>query len=75
MHREICSKLTITTAEQCQWYQSGVFIDKSERISHLFQMFLLLILNRLSYCAKLLVCLKKLLLYKQYGRPNREENN
>ena len=46
MHREICSKLTIATPEQCQLYKSGVFCVNFEHISHLFQMFLLLTLNR-----------------------------
>ena len=44
---EICSKLTIKTAERCHWYCSGVSIVKFEHISHLFLMFLLLTLNKL----------------------------
>ena len=42
---EICSILTIKTPEQRQWRHSGVFIVKSEHISNLVLVFLLLILN------------------------------
>ena len=41
---EICSKLTIKTPERRQWYPSGVFV-KSEHISHLVLVFLLLTLS------------------------------
>ena len=44
--REICSKLTIKTPEQCHWLCSGVFIVNFEHISHLVLVFLLLTLNR-----------------------------
>ena len=43
---EICSKLTIKTAEQRQWRRFGVFIVNSEHISHFVLVFLLLTLNR-----------------------------
>ena len=42
---EICSILTIKTPERRQWRHSGVFIVKSEHISNLVLVFLLLILN------------------------------
>ena len=32
---DVCSKLTIKTPEQCQWYCSGVSILNFEHISHL----------------------------------------
>ena len=32
---EICSKLTITTPERCQWSRSGVFIANFKHISRL----------------------------------------
>ena len=44
---EICSKLTVKTAERCQWRRSGVFIVNFEHISHLVLVFLLLTLNML----------------------------
>ena len=51
---EICSKLTVKTAERCQktaercqWRRSGVSIVNFEHISHLVLVFLLLILNML----------------------------
>ena len=44
--REICSKLTIKTPEQCHWLCSGVFIVNFEHISCLVLVFLLLTLNR-----------------------------
>ena len=44
---EICLKLTTKAPEWRQWRRSGVFIVNFERISHLFLMFLLLILNKL----------------------------
>ena len=43
---EICSKLTIRTSERRKWRCSGVFIVNFEPISHLFQVFPLLALNR-----------------------------
>ena len=43
---EICSKLTVKTPERRQWRRSGVFIAKSEHISHLVLVFLLLTLSR-----------------------------
>ena len=39
---EICPKLTINTSDRRQRRRSGVFIVNSERISHLFLVFLLL---------------------------------
>ena len=43
---QICSKLTTKTTEQRHLRRSGVFIVNSEHISHLFLVFLLLILNK-----------------------------
>ena len=43
---EVCSKLTIKTPERLHWGRSGVFIVNFEHISHLFQVFLLLILDK-----------------------------
>ena len=44
--RELCSKLTIKTPEQCQWHRcSGVFIVNFEDTSSLVLEFLLLTLN------------------------------
>ena len=43
--REICSELTIKTAERCHWRRSGFFIANFEHISHLVLVFLLLTLN------------------------------
>ena len=43
---ELCSKLTIKTAEQCQWRYSGVFNFK--HISHLFLLLPLLTLKMLA---------------------------
>ena len=43
---EICSKLTIKTPERRQWRRSGVLTVNFEHISHLFLVFLLLILNK-----------------------------
>ena len=43
--REVCSKLTIKTSEQC-WRLSGVFIVSFGNISHLFLLFLVLTLDR-----------------------------
>ena len=43
---EICSKLTIKALERGHWRRSGVFIVNFEHISHLFLVFLLLILNK-----------------------------
>ena len=43
---EICSKLTIKTAERRQWRRSGVSILNFEHISHLVLVFLLLNLSR-----------------------------
>ena len=43
---EICSKLTIETAERRHWRHSGVSIVNFEHISHLVLVFLLLTLNR-----------------------------
>ena len=40
------SKLTIKTPERSQCRRSGVFIVTFEHISHLFLVFLLLILNK-----------------------------
>ena len=37
---EICSKLTIKTAERRQWCHLGVFIVNFDNMSHLFLMFL-----------------------------------
>ena len=42
---EICSNLIITTPERRHWRRSDVFIVKSEHISHLVLVFLLLTLN------------------------------
>ena len=42
---EICSKLTIKTAERRHWRRSGVFIANFEHILHLVLVFLLLTLN------------------------------
>ena len=44
---EICSKLTIQTAEQCQSRCSCIFIVNFEHISHLFLVFLLLTSSKL----------------------------
>ena len=43
---EICSKLTIKTAERHQWRRFGVFIVDFEHISQLFQVLLLLTLSK-----------------------------
>ena len=43
---EICLKLTIKTPERRHWRRYGVFIVNFEHISHFFQMFLLLTLNK-----------------------------
>ena len=43
---EISSKLTIKTPERHHWRRSGFFIVNFEHISHLFQVFLLLTLNK-----------------------------
>ena len=43
---KICSKLTITIPEWRNWHRSGVFIINFEHISHFFQVFLSLALNR-----------------------------
>ena len=43
---EILSKLTIKTQNWRQWYRSGAFIINFEHISHLFLVFLLLILKK-----------------------------
>ena len=43
---EISSKLTIKTPERHHWRRSGFFIVHFEHISHLFQVFLLLTLNK-----------------------------
>ena len=57
---EICSKLTVKTAERCQWRRSGVFIVNFEHISHLVLVFLLLILNMLFPAGKVgYNCLKR----------------
>ena len=42
---EICSKITIKTLKERQWRRSGVFLVNFEHISHLFLVFLLLVLN------------------------------
>ena len=41
-----CSKLKIKTPERRHWNRSGVFIVNFEHISHLFLLFLLIILNK-----------------------------
>ena len=43
---EICSNLTIKTAERRQWHRSGVFFVKLEHILHLVLVILLLTLSR-----------------------------
>ena len=43
---EMCSKLTIKTPERHQLHRSGVFFINFEHISHLFQVFLLMTLNK-----------------------------
>ena len=43
---KIFSKLTIKTPERRRWRRSGVFTVNFENISHLFLVFLLLILNK-----------------------------
>ena len=40
---EVYSKLTIITAERCQWRRSGVFIVNIEHISYLFLVFVLVL--------------------------------
>ena len=39
IRREICSKSTIETPEQCHWRRSGVFIVNYEHISHFVLVF------------------------------------
>ena len=41
----ICSRLTIKVPKQCRWLDSGIFIVNFEHTSHLFLVFLWLILN------------------------------
>ena len=43
---ETHSKLTIKTLERHHWCRSGVLIVNSEHVSHIFLVFLLLILNK-----------------------------
>ena len=44
--RKICSKLTLKTLKQRHWRRSGVFIVKSEQISHIVLVFPSLTLNK-----------------------------
>ena len=70
---EICSKLTINTPERRHWRRSGVFIVKSEHISRLVLVFLLLTVNKqvnarrltrylISSCRDILACYRFVLL-------------
>ena len=43
---EICTKLTIKTPERRHWLRYGVFIVNSDHVTQLFQVFLLLTLNK-----------------------------
>ena len=56
---EIRSKLTIKTPERRHWRHSGALVVNFKHISHLFLLFLLLILNKQIIPGKLLVSLNK----------------
>ena len=60
--REIYSKLMTDTPERRQWRRLGVLLVSSEHISHLFQEFLVLTLNKYmlpGLCAYLTHCISR----------------